>query len=201
MDSRITNLGSHSDESTRIDMTRLDEATKAELLNEALPLLRKMKKPDSWEESKAINEAQLNIAIQEAEQRRKSEELERSGREQLHIYHTAGGLADTKRNKDLLVEHVQKNSGIFCAATVKAAVEGCRANLDWVKVVAAVAPTPTPTETETLVTLSDGSRQLSIQRPCPPNATVVQAKDYLARLRKQQQPNVPVVPGFKSALR
>jgi hypothetical protein len=54
---------------------------------------------------------------------------------------------------------------------------------------------------EDLGTLPDGSPRLPITLPCPSNATVAQARDYLARIRQQQQPKVRVVPGFKSALR
>ena len=53
-------------------------------------------------------------------------------------------------------------------------------------------PPAAPKPAETLVTLSDGSRQLSLDQPCPRNATVAQAKDYLQRIRKQQQPNVTI---------
>jgi hypothetical protein len=36
------------------------------------------------------------------------------------------------------------------------------------------------------VTLSEGSKQLPLDKPVPSNATKEQARDYLARVRKQQ---------------
>jgi hypothetical protein len=64
-----------------------------------------------------------------------------------------------------------------------------------------VAPVATPAPAETLGTLPDGSRQLPLALPCPTSATLAQAKDYLARVRGQQQPGVIHVEGFKAALR
>jgi hypothetical protein len=144
-------------------------------------------------------EHERKVLQSRVEARNKAKAIEDSGYQQLAMYIKAG-LAETDRNQRVITEYIEKHAhGIFCAASVRAAVENERVNLNWAK----VEPKPVvtaPAPSEVLGTLSDGSRQLSLSAPVPRNATVAQAKDYLARIRHQQQPDVVVVDGFKSAM-
>jgi hypothetical protein len=111
------------------------------------------------------------------------------------------GLLDTQRNAEIIQDAInRRDKGIFCSTSVRNAVEGERSNLQWGKVEQPKRVVTAPAPSEVLGTLSDGSRQLSLSAPVPRNATVTQAKDYLARIRQQQQPDVVVVDGFKSAI-
>jgi hypothetical protein len=167
-----------------------------------VPMLAKMTNPDDVMAKNAeYNKATLTIAQREAAEELRRKTVEESGNAQMEMYRRAG-LADTERNSRLITEHIKGNSGVYCAATVRAAVEGCRINLDWNKVktkpAAVVAPAAPQ---ETLGTLPDGSKQLPLSQPCPRSATVAQARDWLARVRAQQQPGLVIADGFKTALR
>ena len=150
-----------------------------ERLAEALPLLSKMAEPGSMEENEAFNKAQLDIAVREANERARLKALQDSGDEQLRLYRAAG-LADTERNSRLITEHIRKNSGVYCAATVKAAVEGCRSNLNWVKVAPPVVAAPAPPPA---ATLSDGSKQLPLGTTPARHHSIAQLRDLDARER------------------
>jgi hypothetical protein len=162
-----------------IPLNKLDPDLRDQLL-EAIPLLAKMPEPGSIEEHNARNKAILDETARNAEIAAQQKALKDSGDEQLQIYRAAG-LADTERNSRLLTEHIRGNSGIYCAVTVRAAVEGCRQNLDWVKVAppaAAPAPAPEPT-----ITLSDGSNQLPLGTIPQRHHTIAQLRDLDARER------------------
>jgi hypothetical protein len=118
---------------------------------------------------------------------------------QLREYYSKG-LEDCPENAQLIEQWILKNvNGTFAKGSVIEAVENQRARLRWRKVEAKPA-TPATQQVEQLAILPDGSRQLSLSLPCPSSATLAQAKDYLARVRKLQQPDVVVVDGYKSAI-
>ncbi len=163
----------------RLEIVKLDPETQAEILA-ALPFAAKIV-IDPMKENAEYN----RIILDQANKQAKAKQAEQSGIDQLKLYYNAG-LADVERNKDILTDYLTKNcNSIFDAATVRVAVESCRVNLEWRKVAPPPPPAPT-TPAETLVTLSDGSVQLPLDKPVPRSATVEQAKDYLARVRAQQ---------------
>ena len=173
-----------------------------EQLMESLPLLGKMPAPGSMEEHEAMNKAIMDEAARNAEAEAKRKAAEDGGHAQLAAYKKVG-LLDTKRNADIILDAIsRRDKGIFCSTSVRNAVEAERSNLSWGKV---EAPAPVVTApaapVETLGTLPDGSRQLSLTAPVPRSATVAQAKDWLARTRAAQDPNLVRVDGFKTALR
>lgn len=138
-------------------------------------------KPDtSLQEHEAYMKKVNEDIAKQSEILRKQKALEESGHEQMRLY-TAAGLADTRRNSDLITEHIRNNGGVFCAVTVRAAVEANRANLDWVKV---APPQPSQTQTEPSTVLSDGSRQLPLGTTPARHHTIAQLRDLDARERK-----------------
>ena len=176
--------------------------TLSEQLIESLPLLGKMPAPGSMEEHEAMNKAIMDEAARNAEARSQAQAAEDGGHAQLAAYKKVG-LLDTKRNADIILDAIsRRDKGIFCSTSVRNAVEAESSNYQWGKV---EAPAPVVTApaapVETLGAFPDGSRQLSLTAPVPRSATVAQAKDWLARTRAAQDPNLVRVDGFKTALR
>ena len=162
----------------RLELVKLNPETQAEVLA-ALPFVAKII-IDPVRDNREYN----RIMLEQAEKEAKARAAEQSGIDQLKLYYN-GGLEDCERNKDILVEYIKKNcNSIFDAVTVRAAVEMCRANLVWRKIAPPTPPQPAQ-PVEVLVKLSDGSTQLPLDKPVPRNATVEQAKDYLARVREK----------------
>jgi hypothetical protein len=155
-----------------IDINKLDEETRGELAA-ALPLMGKMVPPGSMEENEQYNRAVMDVATRKARQEAQIAE----GDAMVQAY-VKQGLIVNDRNKALLTEHIQKNSGIFCAASVRAAVEGERANLQWNKVEKPATPQQ---PAEPLVTLSDGSKQLPLNTTPAKHHTIAQLRDLDAR--------------------
>jgi hypothetical protein len=167
-----------------IPLNSLDPDIKEQLL-EALPLLGKMPAPGSIQEKDAMNRARIDEATRIAEIAAKEKALKDSGDEQLRIYRAAG-LADTERNSRWIREYLEENAnGVYCAVTVRTAVENQRANLDWIKVpvVAAAAPAQEP-----VTLLSNGEAQLPLNatQSAMRRASVTQLRD-LARRRGEGQ--------------
>ena len=165
----------------RIVATRVLPQDLQERLAEALPLLKKMVEPGSAEENVQFNKAQLDMAVREADARAKQKALQDSGDQQLQLYRAAG-LADTERNSRLITEYIQKHAnGVYCAPSVRAAVEGERINLEWVKITPQPAARPAPAEPT--VTLPDGSKQLPLGTTPARHHSIAQLRDLDARER------------------
>lgn len=138
-----------------------------------------MVEPGSMEENEAMNKVIMDEAVREAEVKARKKALQDSGDEQLRFYQAAG-LADTERNSTLISEHIRRNSGVYCAATVKSAVENCRPNLNWVKVAPPVVAAPAPPPA---ATLSDGSKQLPLGTTPARHHSIAQLRDLDGRER------------------
>jgi hypothetical protein len=161
-----------------IDLARLDQDIREDLAS-ALPLLGKMPAPGSVEENAAFNKAQLDIATREAAEAAKRKAVEDSGHAQLALYQKAG-LVDNRRNADLISDHISKNSGVFCAATVHAAVEGCKANLNWEPVAPPAAPQPAAQPVELL---PNREHRLPLGTTPARHHSIAQLRDLDARQR------------------
>jgi hypothetical protein len=172
-----------------------------EQLMESLVLLGKMPAPGSLAEHEAMNKAILDDATRRQAEEAQRKALEDSGHAQLAAYKKVG-LLDTKRNAEIIRDAIARHDrGIFCSISVRNAVEAERSNLSWGKVEAPAPVAAPPAPAEPQVRLSDGSMSLPLDKPVPKSASVEQARDWLARTRAKEQPGIPVVAGFKTALR
>ena len=182
-------------------VNKLDDDIKEQLM-ESLVLLGKMPAPGSMEEHNAMTEAIMDGAVREAEAKNKAKAIQEAAVARLDEYQRTQGLQPTESNTNQITAYIQNYlRGYWSVATVDEAVRYLtrHGKLTFQKnaPVAVVPAAPT----ETLVRLSDGSMQLPLDKPIPKSASVEQCRDFLARVRAEQQPEVVRVKGFKTALR
>ncbi len=171
----------------QIDLNKLDEETRNELLSIA-PTLGKMKDPDdAMAQHEIINKADMNNAArQSAKITEKNAAIAR-----LDQFQREQGLVPSDKNVREISNFIDTSfslpenlRGRWTVQTVDLAVQylGRDGRLEFHKPEPAQPATPPQPQ----VTLSDGSKQLPLDKPVPSNATKEQARDYLARVRKQQ---------------
>ena len=176
-----------------IDTRKLDHDL-AEQLVELLPLLSKMTAPGSMEEHEAFDRARLDIAIRQQAEEAQHQAVIDGGNAQLAAYHKVG-LADTKRNADIIRDAItRRDGGIFCSTSVRNAVEAERSNLTWVKV-EAPAPVAAPAA-PAIRLLENGEPELPLHstEATMRRASVTQLRDLSNRRREGQSR-----PGWSSA--
>jgi hypothetical protein len=159
--------------------------------------------------NKKMNEASIiyPTAEQIAQQKLEADKLAAVAR--LEQYEREQGLVSSEKNIREIRNFIESSSslderlrGKWTPISVDLAVRYLAKDgkLEFRRKATPAQPAAPAEPQEVLGKLPDGSTQLSLSKPCPHNATVEQAKDYLRRVRKQQQPQAVVVDGFKSAL-
>ena len=101
----------------RLVATRVLPQDLQERLAEALPLLAKMVEPGSMEENEAMNKVIMTKPCVKPKLRHARRPC-KTGDEQLRFYQAAGAR-EPERNSNLISDHIRRNSGVYCAATVK----------------------------------------------------------------------------------
>jgi hypothetical protein len=160
-----------------VQLKPLSEEVRVAILN-ALPLLAKMLPPDPLRENAEYNRIQIEAGTRAAKQRKLAEEADAT----VAAYERMG-LQRTEKNKEQILEHIQKNSGIYCKPSVEYAVVELKrlGNLDWVDPKPATPPPAPPPES--LAILSDGSRQIPLGATPNRSHTITQLRDLDQRER------------------
>ena len=154
-------------------------------LRKALPELEKAPeyapKPDtSMQENAEYNRKVMEDVAKQGAIIKRQQEIIDSGHAQMALYQKIG-LVDNQRNSDLIAEHIRNNGGIFCAVSVRAAVESCRQNLVWKKVEPPTEAPPPPSEQDLL---PNGEPRLKLGTTPNRHHSIAQLRDLDARERK-----------------
>jgi hypothetical protein len=156
-----------------------------EQLMESLVLMGKMPAPGSMEEHEAMNRALIDEGARKGEAENKAKAIQAAVVARLDTYQREEGLQPSDANVAAITAYIQNYlRGQWRVETVNEAVRYLtrHGKLTYQKTPVVTAPAE---PTEVLVTLSDGSKQLPLDKPVPRSATVAQAKDYLARAREK----------------
>jgi hypothetical protein len=161
----------------RIDASALSESTRDELLG-VLPLLGRMKPPDSLAENEAINK----VLIDEGIKKGKANQDRDAGVARLLEWSRTGNLEDTKPNSEHISNWLRDNvKGYVCVQNIDTAIECLGPKginvLTWRKA------EPTPAPKPKIEYLPNGEERLPLNVPNAVlrRASKEQAKDWLRR--------------------